>query len=101
MFCAHSISCDRVKGWCYSLYNYFYLVFVECTALYNLRIYSMMGKKRHGVTKYPEVEEKIRSGEFTVREASNRSKNTCSVTWTQMRYIFDEEENELANYFFL
>lgn len=59
-----------------------------------------MPKRRHGVEKFPEIEEKIRSGEYNVRAAAGRSKNTCSVTWTQMRYIFDEEDNEIANHFY-
>lgn len=58
-----------------------------------------MGKRRHGIDKYPEVEAKILSGEYTLREATNRKKNTCEITWKQIQYIFDEHEVELKDFF--
>lgn len=57
-----------------------------------------MAKKRHGAAKYPEIEEKLRSGEYTLREATGR-KNTCRITWSQIRYIQDEQGNEINNFF--
>lgn len=60
-----------------------------------------MPKRRHGIEKFPEIEEKIRSGEYTVREPEDKKKHTCEITWTQMRFIYDESDRIMKDFFFV
>lgn len=56
-------------------------------------------KRKHGVDKFPEIEAKIRSGEYTLREPLDKKKHTCRITWVKMRYIYDESEQILPDFF--
>lgn len=58
-----------------------------------------MSKRRHGVDKYPEIEAKIRTGEYTLREPVDKKKHSCKITWKKMRYVYDECEQILADYY--
>lgn len=57
-------------------------------------------KRKHGTEAFPDVLEKIRSGEYTVCAPKDRKKYTSEITWTTMRLIFDEEENQVQDFFY-
>lgn len=60
---------------------------------------SSRGKRKHGFDKFPEIEAKIRTGEFTCRLPPDSKKHTAT-TWKTMRYIYDECEQIVPDYYF-
>lgn len=57
-------------------------------------------KRKHGLDEFPEILEKIQSGEYTVREPTDRKKYTSEITWTAMRLIFDENNTQVQDFFY-
>lgn len=57
-------------------------------------------KRRHGLDEFPDVIDKIRCGEYTVRAPTDKKKYTSEITWTTMRLIFDEENNQVPDFFY-
>lgn len=58
-----------------------------------------MVKRRHGLEKFPEIEEKLKTGEYSLREPADKKKHSCEITWTSMRYIYDECDQPVADMF--
>lgn len=58
-----------------------------------------MVKRRHGLEKFPDIEVKLRTGEYSLREPADKKKHSCEVTWKQMRYIYDEFEQPISDMF--
>lgn len=56
-------------------------------------------KRKHGEQKFPEILEKIRSGEYTARAPTDTRKYSSEM-WTAMRMIFDEENNQVQDHFY-
>lgn len=57
-------------------------------------------KRRHGVEEFPEVLERIRNGDYTIRAPTDKKKYSSEVTWTAMRLIFDGENNQIQDFFY-
>lgn len=55
-------------------------------------------KRKHDSAKFPDIEAKIRSGEYTCRAPSDAKKHTAT-TWKFMKYIYDESEQILPDFF--
>lgn len=47
-------------------------------------------KRKHATARYPEIEEKIRTGVYSFRAPTDLKKFSCQTTWTAMRFIYDE-----------
>lgn len=56
-------------------------------------------KKKYGSEKFPEIESKIRSGEYTCRIPTDVKKHKAT-TWKTMKYIYDECEQIIPDFFF-
>lgn len=57
-------------------------------------------KRKHSGDNFPDVLNKIRSGEYKTRAPTDKKKYTSEITWSAMRLIFDEEDNEVQNFFY-
>lgn len=56
-------------------------------------------KRKHGSEKFPEIESKIRSGEYTCRLPADTKKHKAT-TWKTMRYVYDECEQIIPDFYF-
>lgn len=57
-------------------------------------------KRKHGLEKFPHLLESIESGQYTVREPEDKKKYSQAVTWKLFRFIFDENDVQIADHFF-
>lgn len=56
-------------------------------------------KRKHSTARYPEIEEKFRTGEYSFRAPTDLKKNSCKTTWTSMRLVYDECEQLVPDTF--
>lgn len=56
-------------------------------------------KRKHGSEKFPDIESKIRSGEYTCRLPADPKKHKAT-TWKSIRYIYDEADQILPDFYF-
>lgn len=56
-------------------------------------------KRKHGSERFPDVESKIRSGEYTCRSPTDMKKHKAT-TWTVMRYIYDDCDKIIPDFYF-
>lgn len=47
-------------------------------------------KRKHSTARYPEIEEKFGTGEYSFRAPTDLKKYSCKTTWTTMRFVYDE-----------
>lgn len=58
-----------------------------------------MKRRRHSELKYPEIENKIRSGEYSYRAPADLKKYSNELTWSSIRLIYDECDQLLKDYY--
>lgn len=56
-------------------------------------------KRKHGIEKFPQILEAIQRGEYSIREPDDKKKYNQAVTWRLFRFIFDENDLQIADHF--
>lgn len=60
---------------------------------------TMGTKRKHTGNDFPEIAQKIRSGDYTARSPKDK-KYSSNVTWSLIQLIFDEQHNRLIDFFY-
>lgn len=60
----------------------------------------IMTKRRYDEQSFPEIQENIKCGRYTVKAPTDTAKYSQSVTWSLMRLIFDESGTIMQDFFF-
>lgn len=59
-----------------------------------------MTKRKYEDQSFPDIQENIKSGRYTVRPPSDTAKYSQTLTWSLMRLIYDEANALLQDFFF-
>lgn len=59
-----------------------------------------MSKRKYEEQCFPEIQESIKAGRYTVRAPTDTAKYSQNLTWSLMRFIYDESNTLLQDFFF-